>query len=249
MAERISKEIADTRGIHALQTATEKAPVTLERPVDSLFDLKNIPKPHVSRALVAVDNEHPFGSPGHHHNGLTVLQQHVAFFDRNQDGIVYPWETYAGFRAIGCNPLVSFLSMLFINVSFSYPTLDTWIPDPLLPIYIRNIHKTKHASDTNVFDPEGRFSPARFEEIFSKFARTDPQYLTFDELLEMTEALRNAFDPFGWIANKLEWGFTYWLVKNEKGMAPKDAIRGVYDGSFFEWLEKQPIENRNTRYV
>ncbi|KAJ7556331.1 hypothetical protein O6H91_05G078700 [Diphasiastrum complanatum] len=202
----------------------------------------------IPRALVAVDDEYPLGTPDHDHKGMTVLQQHVAFFDRNHDGVIYPWETYAGFRAMGFNPLVSFLSMLFINISFSYATLESWIPDPLLPIYIKNIHRTKHGSDSDVYDTEGRFTPWRFEEIFSKYARTHPQYVTYDELLEMTEAMRDAFDVFGWIANKLEWGFTYWIAKNEKGMVPKEAIRGVYDGSFFEVLEKQQSEKKYKKY-
>eukprot|EP00611_Tribonema_gayanum_P009875 TRINITY_DN19750_c0_g1_i1.p2 TRINITY_DN19750_c0_g1~~TRINITY_DN19750_c0_g1_i1.p2 ORF type:complete len:115 (-),score=40.09 TRINITY_DN19750_c0_g1_i1:1426-1770(-) len=38
---------------------------------------------------------------------MTALQKHCAYFDRDGDGVVSPGDTYRGFRALGCNPLVS----------------------------------------------------------------------------------------------------------------------------------------------
>lgn len=83
-----------------------------------------------------------------------MLQQHILFWDRDNDGQIYPWDTYRGFRDLGFNMLFSLLAVLVVNVSFSYPTrlATSWIPDPLFRVYVGGIHKAKVGSVVCVRD-------------------------------------------------------------------------------------------------
>lgn len=56
--------------------------------------------------------------------------------------------TCAGFRRIGFGRLISFLAVPFIHGSFSYPTVKGWLPDPFMRIFMENMHRTKHGSDS-----------------------------------------------------------------------------------------------------
>ncbi|XP_024518194.1 peroxygenase [Selaginella moellendorffii] len=179
------------------------------------------------------------GDTAMNQKGKTPLELHVEFFDRDGDGKVYPWETYNGFRALGFDIPFSVFSTLALNVALSYPTLESWIPDLLFPVHIKNIHKGIHGSDTGIYDHDGNFDEANFEKTFAKFARTHPDKMTFDEILTMTRRNRDVNDFFGWAAAQLEWRPAYEIMRDQDGFASKEDIRAIYDGSLFYQVEQR----------
>ncbi|NP_001353659.1 caleosin [Zea mays] len=220
----------------SMDTEAPNAPITRERRLNP--DLQEqLPKPYLARALEAVDPSHPQGTKGRDPRGMSVLQQHAAFFDRNGDGVIYPWETFQGLRAIGCGLTVSFAFSILINLFLSYPTQPGWLPSPLLSIRIDNIHKGKHGSDSETYDTEGRFDPSKFDAVFSKYGRTHPNALTKDELSSMLQGNRNTYDFLGWLAAAGEWLLLYSLAKDKDGLLQRETVRGLFDGSLFERLE------------
>ncbi|KXS14350.1 Caleosin-domain-containing protein [Gonapodya prolifera JEL478] len=240
------------------------APATKEFPPPIGLDkLGNAGQP---RAVDAATQEHTTGSKNNNKH-LSVLQQHVAFFDRERgqrlnarnavageltlqwnsgkvrdgDGIISMRDTFLGFRSLGFNILAVFI----INVNFSYPTSNSWVPDPTFGVCIKNIHRAKHGSDSEAYDNEGRFVPQKFEEIFSKHDRDRKGALTFPELMRMIRAQRNWVDPFGWFAAFFEWG-TLFLLCAKDGMISKEAVRRQYDGTLFYYIEQQIIEAKKS---
>ncbi|KAK9918600.1 hypothetical protein WJX75_005236 [Coccomyxa subellipsoidea] len=220
----------------------EEVPQTLRVP----SNLDRIPHPELPHATRAVSAEKPHGADTA--NNRTVLQQHVDFFDSDNDGKIFPQDTYAGFRRMGFNILISMYAVVVIHGTLAYPTHSSWIPDPRLPILTRNIHKCHHGSDSMVYDKEGRFMPEKFEEIFTQHDRDNKGGLSLRDILRLWNSHRDAYDLFGWSAEFLEWLALYLAARNEQGFVPKEAVRGQYDGSlFYQLARKQDAARKDTR--
>ncbi|KAI5677729.1 hypothetical protein M9H77_08679 [Catharanthus roseus] len=173
-----------------------------------------------------------------HGNDLNAMQKHVMFFDCNKDGIIYPWETYKGFRAIGCGIIFSIAATIFIHIMLGCKTRPGKFFSPLLPIAVKNVKRGKHGSDSGVYDAEGRFIPTKFEEIFIKHAKTSKNALTACELDEMIKANRLPKDYKGWIMAYAEWKVLYLLCKDKHGLLQKETVRAAFDGSLFEQMAR-----------
>lgn len=74
----------------------------------------------VPRANIAATPERPFGTQegnwAKQHENDSVLQQHCAFFDPDNDGIVWPWDVFWGFHQLGYALPWCILSVMFVDL-------------------------------------------------------------------------------------------------------------------------------------
>ncbi|KAH9487309.1 putative peroxygenase 3 [Psilocybe cubensis] len=164
----------------------------------------------------------------------TALQAHVAFFDRDDDGIIWPGDTYRGFRELKFGVLLSILAMLVIHSGFSYITWGSILPDPFFRLKVKYMHRAKHGSDSGVYTTLGEFDDNRFEYIFNMYSTEPHTHLTFTEGVRMVHGNRNPYDPFGWFSAVFEWLSTYLLLwpVDGRGMRKED-VKAIYNGSLF----------------
>uniref|UniRef100_A0A0E0A7R6 EF-hand domain-containing protein n=1 Tax=Oryza glumipatula TaxID=40148 RepID=A0A0E0A7R6_9ORYZ len=87
---------------------------------------------------------------------MTALQKHVSFFDRNKDGVITPSETIEGVVAIGCDFAFARDLAASVHAGLGPKTSPKDAPLPHLSIYINNIYRGMHRSDTGALDAKGR---------------------------------------------------------------------------------------------
>lgn len=98
------------------------------------------------------------------------MKQHAGYWDTDGDGVIWPRDTYRGFRKWGWNVPLALLATCIINFLLSYPTVHGYLPDPFFRIHTDRLPKFMHGSDNSTtYDPHGRVRPQHFEDIFAKY--------------------------------------------------------------------------------
>uniref|UniRef100_A0A914XX97 Uncharacterized protein n=1 Tax=Panagrolaimus superbus TaxID=310955 RepID=A0A914XX97_9BILA len=136
------------------------------------------------------------------------------------------------------------LSAFIINLFLSYPTQDSKIPNPTLPIYIKNIYKGKHTSDSETYNPDGTINPKKFnqfQEAIRECTEGKEVITTFSEALKLSKSFKHGSDPVGGTASKAEWTFL-WIANGYK-LNAKD-IQDSYDGTLFENIAKKRADEK-----
>jgi hypothetical protein len=90
-SEVLKKAVGDDNGLSvASKASNDRAPPT--------YSKESNPKPR--RSPQSTSQKGKKQHAGRYENG-TALQQHSAYFDPDDDGIIWPWDTYNGCRKFG----------------------------------------------------------------------------------------------------------------------------------------------------
>lgn len=161
------------------------------------------------------------------------LQRHVDYFDGNRDGMITIKETRQGLRDLGIGPIQSFFSSLVINLGLAGKTGHK------TEIEVANIHKAKHDSDTDIYNADGTFSAAKFEELFDLYDKNKSGSMDATEFTTMRNAKKET--KVGAFAASQEFGLLASFTADKQEIVGGKEVNALsrkqleefYEGSLF----------------
>jgi hypothetical protein len=136
----------------------------------------------------------------------SALRRHCDFWDTDQDGVIYPWDIFKGFRRLGFNIALCLWAAVTMAWCSSYSTQTSYLPHPFFAIYLDNVNRNRHGSTTGAYDLDAELDTRRFDAIFKKYAG-GKDYLTWRTMYDVWSGQCCANDYFGWFAGGLECRF------------------------------------------
>ena len=174
----------------------------------------------------------------------TVLQAHAAFFDADKDGVLSLSDTYKGMRSTGFGRVLAAVGTLVIHGSFSFPTsppvevrlpaflggrnrrdplFSLRLPDPFLRVFISNVHKGKHGSDSGTYVFCFSFLFFLLSSSFSSSISTTTTIFSPPPLLHKR---KRSYDTEGrFVPERLEECFSKYAGKGDGSFASSSTSR------------------------
>jgi len=190
------------------------------------------------------------------------LNRHIDFFDTDGDGIVWPTDTIIGLHALGFSwsfaALIGIIGHLgFAHLTIYHPGLSditslwtfiiyipwllwTYVPDPFMRIYAKNLEFAKHSCSTNSWRKDGSFSEEAFDKIWEYSSAPNKDSLNYDEAMRMIKSYRHGLsDGTGLFKGPFEWSLLFWVVNPPDGRVTKEEVKWCFQGTLFQELVKR----------
>ena len=198
--------------------------------------------PSVNNALPLDTYEGPRPTPGQ--SQTTALARHVGFFDVNGNGRITVSESRERLGELGVDGLKGYAGAAAVNFVIASMVAGY----PALTIDLSRIEKSKHDSDSDVFDANGEFDPQKFEELFTRFDKNQDGALDGDEISAFLTRNRESF--FGSALARLELPVLLKVAGEpmevngvETQVLTHERLAKFYDGSLFYELAGRPVPN------
>ena len=186
--------------------------------------------------------EGPRPQPGKHQT--TALAKHVGFFDVNGNGKITVSESRERLGELGVDGLSGYAGAAAVNFVIASMVAGY----PALTIDLSQIQKSKHDSDSDVFDKNGEFAAQKFNELFERFDKNGDNALDGDEISDFLTRNREGF--FGSALAQLELpillriaGEPMQVNGEETKVLSRERLAKFYDGSLFYELAGRPVPN------
>jgi len=184
--------------------------------------------------------EGPRPQPGKHQT--TALAKHVGFFDVNGNGKITVSESRERLGELGVDGLSGYAGAAAVNFVIASMVAGY----PALTIDLSQIQKSKHDSDSDVFDKNGEFDEKKFNELFERFDKNGDNALDGDEISDFLTRNREGF--FGSALAQLELpillkiaGEPMQVDGEETQVLTRERLAKFYDGSLFYELAGRPV--------
>ncbi|XXH03112.1 hypothetical protein Hte_009503 [Hypoxylon texense] len=173
-----------------------------------------------------------------------MLRQNAEFFDVDQDGIVWPRDTYTGCRKLGWGIASSAMAMIALHSILSYPTNPGPIPDLFSRIYYDVSHNSSSSKrDSNAEKRSSTSHSEVCESLLTKYDVSGKGGLDFHDVRRLWTEQKSEHGTYSWCASVIEWLALFFFLWPGDGILPAPDLRAALDGSV---LYKQAAERRRS---